>query len=175
MKIHQTGLADARLIELERRGDERGFFARTFCEREFAAAGLETRFVQQNMSTSAHKGTLRGMHMQRAPHAEVKLIRCLRGAIHDVIIDVRPESPTFRKWQGFELSAANMNQLYVPRGFAHGFITLTDDVEVSYLVSAHYAPEAEAGIRHDDPAFGIDWPLEPAVMSDKDRAWPDFA
>ncbi|MEL7480275.1 MAG: dTDP-4-dehydrorhamnose 3,5-epimerase [Pseudomonadota bacterium] len=174
MKFLKTDLTDAWLIDPDKRGDARGFFARTFCDQEFAGHGLETQFVQQNMSTSAERGTLRGMHMQRAPHTEVKLIRCLRGAIHDIIIDVRPDSATYRQWQGFDLSDENHRQLYVPRGFAHGFITLTDDVEVSYLVSAHYTPEAEAGIRYNDPAFAIDWPFEPSVMSDKDRAWPDF-
>ena len=175
MLFHKTTLQDAVLIDLEKRGDDRGFFARTFCEREFAAQGLETRFVQQNASSSAHKGTLRGMHFQRGDDAEVKLIRCLRGTILDVIIDIRPESSTYKHWEGFELSDQTHRMLYVPRGFAHGFITLTDDVEVTYLVSAFYAPGAEGGLRWNDPAFAITWPMEPTVMSDKDKAWPDFA
>jgi dTDP-4-dehydrorhamnose 3,5-epimerase len=174
MIFHETSLVDAKLIDLTKRGDERGFFARTFCEKEFAAQGLETRFVQQNASSSAQKGTLRGMHFQRGDDAEVKLIRCLRGAILDVIIDIRPQSPTFKKWEGFELNDKTHQMLYVPRGFAHGFITLTDDVEVTYLVSAFYAPSAEGGVRWDDPAFAIDWPMVPKVMTDKDRTWPDF-
>lgn len=175
MLFHKTDLQDAMLIELEARGDERGMFARTFCAKEFSDQGLVSEFVQQNMSVSAERGTLRGMHRQIAPHSEVKLIRCLRGAIYDVIVDVRPDSPTYLKWQGFELTAENKRELYVPQGFLHGFQTLTDDVEVSYLVSAFYAPDAERGARHDDPAFGIVWPEEITVMSDKDRTWPDFS
>ncbi len=175
MKFHSTSLKDAFLIELEPRGDARGRFARTFCADEFAAHGLETQFVQQNMSVSAHKGTLRGMHRQLAPHAEVKLIRCLRGAIFDVLVDLRPDSPTFKQWEGFELTSDNQRELYAPEGFGHGFLTLADDVEVSYLVSAAYAPNAEAGVRYNDPAFGIEWPFEPALVSDKDESWPDFS
>ena len=172
MKFHATTLADARLIELQERGDERGMFARTMCVDEFAAEGLVTTFVQQNMSISAEKGTLRGMHFQLPPHGEVKLIRCVRGAILDVIVDIRPGSPTFLRHEGFELTAANRRELYVPAGFAHGFQTLTEDVEVSYLVSAAYTPQAERGLRHDDPRLGIEWPLPVTVISDKDAAWP---
>ncbi len=174
MKFHATSLSEATLIELERRGDERGFFARTFCQDEFKRHGLETVFVQQNLSVSAQKGTLRGMHFQKSPHAEDKLIRCVRGAILDVIIDLRPESETFMKWEGFELNERNMSQLLVPKGFAHGFQTLTENVEVTYLVSSSYAPDAESGLRWNDPAFNIDWPLEPSEMSDKDQHWPNF-
>lgn len=174
MIFHKTTLESARLIDLELRGDERGAFARTFCSKEFEAEGLDTNFVQQNMSVSALKGTLRGMHRQAEPHAETKLIRCLRGAIYDVIVDLRPDSATYLKWEGFELTAQNRKQLYAPSGFAHGFYTLTDDVEVSYLVSNCYAPDAEIGSRHDDPAFGIIWPSEVVVMSEKDRSWPDY-
>lgn len=174
MKFHPTTLQGAMLIDLERRGDERGFFARTFCEDEFAAHGLPTVFVQQNMSYSAAKGTLRGMHYQNAPHAEDKLIRCIRGAIVDIILDLRPGSATFGKWEAFELNEDNKRQLFVPKGFAHGFQAVSDHVEVSYLVSAKYAPGAEAGVRWNDPAFAIQWPLEPTEMSDKDRNWPDF-
>lgn len=172
MIFHDTELKDARLIDLEPRGDDRGMFARSFCAREFAAAGLETIYVQQNMSVSNFKGTLRGMHFQRTPDAEVKLIRCLRGAIIDIIVDIRRHSPSFMRHQAFELSASNRRQLYVPRGFAHGFQTLTDDVEVSYLVSAFYAPDSEGGLRHDDPALAIDWPLPVTVISPKDASWP---
>lgn len=175
MIIHETTLQDAKLIELQRRGDERGFFARTFCADEFAAAGLPTKFVQQNMSFSALKGTLRGMHWQRAPHGEDKLIRCMSGAIFDVLVDLRPASPSFLRWQGFELSDENKHQVLIPKGFAHGFQTLTPNVEVSYLVSHAYTPEAEAGLRWDDPKIGIEWPLVPTEVSDKDRSWPDIA
>jgi dTDP-4-dehydrorhamnose 3,5-epimerase len=174
MLFHPTTLQDAFLIEPEKRGDERGFFARSYCQKEFAAQGLETVFVQQNMSTSANAGTLRGMHFQRGADAEVKLIRCLRGAICDIIIDIRPESPTYKNWEAFDLSEQNYRMLYVPRGFAHGFITMTDAVEVTYLVSAFYAPGGEGGVRWDDPAFAIEWPRPPTVMSDKDKSWPDF-
>jgi dTDP-4-dehydrorhamnose 3,5-epimerase len=174
MKFQQTTLKDAMLIDLERRGDDRGFFARTFCVDEFAAHGLPTEFVQQNTSYSANKGTLRGMHFQTAPHGEDKLIRCLRGAIVDIIIDLRPDSPTYKKWEAFELDDVNKRQLLVPKGFGHGFQTVSDHVEVTYLVSAKYTPSAEGGVRWNDPAFGITWPLEPTDMSDKDRNWPDF-
>jgi dTDP-4-dehydrorhamnose 3,5-epimerase len=175
MKFHTTTLNDAVLIDLERRGDDRGFFARTFCVDEFAANGLPTEFVQQNTSYSANKGTLRGMHFQTAPHGEDKLIRCLRGAIVDIIIDLRPDSPTYKKWEAFELDDVNKRQLLVPRGFGHGFQTVSDHVEVTYLVTAKYTPSAEGGVRWNDPAFGITWPLEPTDVSDKDRNWPDYS
>ena len=172
MIFHDTELKDARLIELKLLGDERGAFARTFSRDEFAEAGMASVYVQQNMSVSARAGTVRGMHFQRAPHTEAKLIRCLRGAILDVIVDLRADSPSYLRHQGFELSAENGRRLYVPRGFAHGFQTLTDDVEVSYLVSAAYAPSAEGGLRHDDPLLGIAWPMPATVISAKDAAWP---
>jgi dTDP-4-dehydrorhamnose 3,5-epimerase len=172
MIFHPTRLADATLIDIEPRGDARGFFARVFCEREFAAHGLETRFVQANQSRNVHKGTLRGMHFQKAPHGEVKLVRAVRGAIHDVIIDLRPGSPSYGQWEGFDLSAENGRILYVPAGFAHGFQTLEDHCEVTYMVSAAYAPGAEGGVRFDDPAFGVAWPLPVSVISEKDAAWP---
>ena len=174
MLFHKTTLQDAVLIDLEVRGDSRGIFARTFCAREFEAAGLKTAFVQQNMSVSVEKGTIRGMHRQEQPHAEVKLVRCVRGAILDVIIDLRPDSPTYMKWEWFELSAENRRQLYVPEGFGHGFQALTDNVEVNYLVTGFYTPEAERGVRYNDPAFGILWPLPVTVVSDKDANWPDY-
>lgn len=174
MRFHPTDLADAVLIEIEKRGDERGFFARTFCEEEFAQAGLVTRFVQANASASRKAGTLRGLHYQVAPHAETKVIRCTRGAIFDVIVDLRPDSPSYRRWQGFELTAAEGTMLYIPEGFAHGYQTLADDTEVAYQVSAPYAPGAEAGIRYDDPAFGITWPMPVTAISEKDVSWPDF-
>ncbi|MBA4339504.1 MAG: dTDP-4-dehydrorhamnose 3,5-epimerase [Hyphomonas sp.] len=175
MKFHPTTLKDAVLIDLERRGDDRGFFARTFCADEFAANGLPTEFVQQNMSYSATKGTIRGMHFQRAPHAEDKLIRCLRGAIVDIILDLRPDSPTYKRWEAFVLNEENKRQLLVPKGFAHGFQTVSDHVEVTYLVSSRYNGAAEGGVRWNDPAFGITWPLAPTEMSDKDKKWADFA
>jgi len=174
MKFHPTTLRDAWLIELEPMHDERGYFARTFCVREFSAHSLETGFPQHSISFSARRCTLRGLHFQREPHAEIKLVRCLRGRIWDVIIDIRPTSPTFRCWEGFELSAENCRQLYVPKGFAHGFQTLTEDVEVNYLISAHHVAEAAGGIRHDDPAFQIAWPLPVSVISQRDRGWPNF-
>jgi dTDP-4-dehydrorhamnose 3,5-epimerase len=175
MKFIQTSIAGAWLVTLEPRGDDRGSFARSFCTAEFAAHGLETSYIQQNVSRSAKKGTLRGMHFQSAPYGEDKLIRCLRGAIVDIIIDLRPDSPTFRKWEAFELNDENKRQLLVPKGFGHGFQTVSDHVEVTYLVTAKYTPSAESGVRWNDPAFGIKWPLEPTDMSDKDRNWPDFA
>lgn len=174
MRFHPATLKGAYLIEPEPARDERGAFARTFCEREFAAQGLETRFVQHSSSSSVAKGTLRGMHFQREPHAEVKLVRCVRGGICDVIVDLRPGSPTFQRWEAFELSADNGRQLYIPKGFAHGFQTLVDDTELSYLISAYYVAGASAGYRHDDPAFGIAWPLSVTAIAGKDQAWPLF-
>jgi dTDP-4-dehydrorhamnose 3,5-epimerase len=174
MKFHETPLNGAYLIELERRGDDRGFFARFFCEKEFAAAGTETRFVQINNSLSARKGTLRGMHYQLAPSAEVKVVRCLKGSLYDVIADLRPDSPTFGQWFGAELNAENRLMMYVPRGCAHGLLTLADDTEALYLVSDSYAPDRERGMRFDDPWLGIKWPIAPVEISPKDRAWPDF-
>lgn len=171
MKFQSTSLNDAWLIELEPRGDERGMFARTFCRAEFDAHGLASDYVQQNMSVSAQCGTIRGMHMQRPPYAEVKLVRCVRGAILDVIVDMRPDSSTYMQHEGFELTAANRSQLYVPEGFAHGFQTLADHTEVTYLVSSEYTPDAETGLRYNDPQLAISWPLPVAVVSDKDASW----
>jgi dTDP-4-dehydrorhamnose 3,5-epimerase len=170
----ETELKDATIIELERREDERGFFARTWCQHEFEEHGLVARIVQANMSYNRLKGTLRGMHFQHAPYAETKLVRAVRGAIYDVIIDLRPESPTFKRWIGVELSADNRRALYVPEGFAHGFQTLSDDADVMYQVSAFYTPGAEGGLRYNDPSFDIQWPLPVSVISDKDAAWPDY-
>ena len=175
MKVATTTLKDALVIELDPRHDERGFFARTYCRKEFAEAGLETDFVQGNMSFNHARGTLRGMHFQRTPHEEVKLVRCISGAIYDVIVDLRPASPSYLKWQGFELSAENGRQLYVPRGFAHGFLTLCDAAAVVYQVSAFYTLGAEGGVRWNDPYFGIEWPADVVVLSAKDAAWPDFS
>ena len=169
-----TPLAGAYLIDLEKRGDDRGFFARVFCEREFAEHGLETRFPQINNSASAKRGTLRGMHYQLPPAAEVNVVRCIKGALYDVIADLRSDSPTFKQWFGAELTADNRRMMYVPRGFAHGFITLEDDTEAFYLVSALYSPDQERGLRFNDPALGIEWPAEPTELSEKDKNWRDF-
>ncbi|PTE21671.1 dTDP-4-dehydrorhamnose 3,5-epimerase [Cereibacter changlensis JA139] len=175
MRFIPTTLQDAFLIEEEPRTDERGYFARSFCETEMADAGLKTRFVQHNNSFNHLKGTLRGMHYQHAPHAEVKVVTCIRGSIHDVIIDLRKDSSTYMKWEGFTLAAGDHRQLYIPEGFAHGYLTLEDGAAVSYLVSTAYAPGTEGGVRWNDPAFGIDWPVEVTVISEKDAAWPDYA
>jgi len=170
----QTPLPGARLIDLERRGDERGFFARTFCAREFAAEGLKAEFVQANTSWTSQQGTLRGMHYQLAPASEVKLVRCTRGAIWDAILDLRVDSPTFGKSFGAELTAENRRAIYVPEGFAHGFLTLVPDTEVFYMVSAYYSPDLERGVRWNDPEFSIEWPFLPDTVSARDRAHPDF-
>jgi dTDP-4-dehydrorhamnose 3,5-epimerase len=171
----ETKIDGVVVVELEERRDERGFFARAWCEREFAEQGLNPRVAQINLSHNRLKGTVRGMHYQNAPHQEAKLIRCVRGAIYDVAIDVRPESRSYGQWLATELTAENRRLLYVPEGCAHGFQTLKDDTEVLYQASEFYAPDAEAGFRWDDPAIGIEWPETAArVISDKDRSWPDF-
>jgi dTDP-4-dehydrorhamnose 3,5-epimerase len=171
----ETELPGAYVIDLERRGDERGFFARAWCAEEFAEQGLSTKLVQANLSFNVHAGTVRGMHFQVDPQAEAKLVRCTRGSIYDVIIDLRPESSTYKRWIGVGLDAENRRALYVPEGFAHGYQTLAPETETFYQVSAFYTPEAEGGVRWDDPAFGIDWPdPQNAFLSEKDRNWPDF-
>ena len=168
-------LDGAYVVDLDKREDERGFFARAWCEAEFEEHGLNPRLVQCNLSFNKHKGTLRGMHLQDEPHAEAKLIRCTRGAVFDVIIDLRPESSTYTRWLGVELTADNRRMVYVPEGFAHGYQTLVDDTETFYQVSEAYAPGAERGVRWDDPAFGIEWPeAEKRIISQKDRSWPLF-
>jgi dTDP-4-dehydrorhamnose 3,5-epimerase len=174
MKFHPTTLSDCWLIELEPFQDERGSFARTFCEREFSARGLQTSFPQHSVSITVKRGTVRGMHFQRDPHGETKLVSCVRGRIWDAVVDIRPNSPTFGHWQGFELCMENGRQLYIPEGFAHGYQTLTDHVQVNYLISTFYVPEASWGVRHDDPAVQIAWPLPISVISEKDRSWPDL-
>jgi len=174
MLFQPTKLQDAYLIAIEPVEDERGFFARTWCRQEFTAHGLETRLVQCNLSFNKVRGTLRGMHYQLPPAAETKLVRCLRGAIYDVAIDLRPESPTYRQWTAVTLSAENRLAFYIPQGFAHGFQSLTDEAEIFYQMSAVYAPEYARGIRWNDPAFQIDWPLAVTVMSAKDQGYPDF-
>lgn len=173
MIFSETKLKGAYLIELEKRQDDRGFFARGWCSREFADHGIAVDILQGNVSVNPHKGTLRGMHWQVAPHEEGKLVRCVRGRIYDVIVDIRPGSATQWQWLGVELTAENYRMLWVPPGFAHGFQTLEDDCEVNYLVSAAYSPEASRGLRHDDPAIGIEWPLPVTKISDIDRGWPD--
>lgn len=169
-----TPLPGAFLIDLDKKGDARGFFARVFCSQEFGCRGLATQFVQINSSLSARKGTLRGMHYQLEPSAEVKVVRCVRGELYDVILDIRPDSPTFGQSFGAELTSENRRMMYVPKGFAHGFLTLGDDSEAFYLVSSYYAPESERGIRFDDPRFSIQWPIEPVEVSEKDGKWPNF-
>jgi dTDP-4-dehydrorhamnose 3,5-epimerase len=160
------------LVHLDPRVDGRGMFARAFCAREFAAEGLETSLVQANISTNAHTGTVRGMHFQRGPHAEVKLVRCMKGAVYDVVIDMREESETYRRWFGAELSEDNGLMMYVPRGFAHGYQALTDGAAMFYMVSAFYEPAAEGGLRFDDPRLSIAWPRIVSDVSDKDAQWP---
>lgn len=174
MKFHPTPLSGAYTIELEKRGDDRGFFARFFCQREFQEAGLPCSVVQINNSLSAKAGTLRGMHYQLPPAAEVKIVRCIRGSLYDMIIDLRPDSKTFGRWFGLELNEENRLMLFVPQGFAHGFMTLADNTEAFYLVSAFYEPTRERGLRFNDPHFALTWPGTPVDISDKDRAWPNF-
>ncbi len=174
MLFHPTKLPGAYLIDLERKGDERGFFARFFCTKEFGNQQLETNFIQVNNSLSAKKGTLRGIHYQLEPKSEVKIVRCIKGALFDVIVDLRPKSETFGQWFGAELSAENRRMMYVPRGFGHAFLTLEDDTEALYMVSEAYSPEYERGLRWDDPRFNIEWPITPEVISDKDKSHPLF-
>lgn len=174
VKFINTTLEGAYTIELDRIGDERGFFARLFCTKEFSNAGLVDTFVQINNSLTKDKGTLRGMHYQLPPSAEVKVVRCIQGALFDVIIDLRPSSPTFCKWHGATLTAENRRMMYVPKGFAHGFITLEENTEAFYLSGAAYAQDRERGLRYNDPQFNIKWPIEPLVVSEKDANWPDF-
>jgi dTDP-4-dehydrorhamnose 3,5-epimerase len=172
--FESTTLPGAMVVGIERREDERGFFARSFCQREFEAQGLETQVAQCNVSFNRRRGTLRGLHWQAAPHGEAKLVRVTRGALWDVIVDLRPDSPTYCRWFGVELSADNRRALYIPPGFAHGFQTLVDDVEVFYQMSTFYVPGAQRGARWDDPAFGIDWPIRPPFLNERDAACPDF-
>jgi dTDP-4-dehydrorhamnose 3,5-epimerase len=175
MIFRETRLKGAFVIEMERREDHRGSFARTWCAEEFRSHGLNISMVQGNTAHSKVRGTLRGMHMQKAPYGEAKLIRCIRGTIYDVMLDVRPDSATFKEWVSVELDEKSNLMLFVPEGFAHGYQTLRDDTEVFYLVSQFYSPECETGVRYDDPAFRINWPIrDVALISEKDRSWPDF-
>jgi dTDP-4-dehydrorhamnose 3,5-epimerase len=175
MIFRETPLAGLFLIEPEPRSDERGFFARTFCADEFRAHGLDPCVAQCSVSFNRRRGTLRGLHFQRAPHEEDRLVRCTAGAIFDVAVDLRDGSATRGRWWGITLSAAERNQLYVPKGFAHGFLTLEDDVEVAYQMSVPYTPEGAAGYRYDDPAFAIEWPFPPVVIAQRDLELPWFA
>jgi dTDP-4-dehydrorhamnose 3,5-epimerase len=174
MNVVGTALQGAFVIDLERVEDERGFFARSFCRREFEAHGLNPNLVQCNISYNRRSGTLRGMHYQAAPHPECKLVRCTRGSIYDVLVDIRPGYSTLGRWVGYELSAENRRMLYIPEGIAHGFVTLQDDTEVFYQMSDFYFPELQRGVRWNDPAFAIAWPVHPEVISDKDAGYPDF-
>jgi dTDP-4-dehydrorhamnose 3,5-epimerase len=174
VKFIPQELAGVWLIEPEWISDERGSFGRTWCAREFEGRGLNPRLVQCNISTNRRQGTVRGMHFQREPHAEVKLVRCTRGAIFDVIVDLRPGSPTFRLWVAQELSADNHRMFYIPEGFAHGFQTLTDDAEVFYQMSHEFVPGAGDGVRWNDPAIDVRWPLPISVISERDQIWPEL-
>ncbi len=175
MIFNATEIPGVYIVELEKREDDRGFFARGWCGREFAEHELPTRIAQMNISFNRRKHTLRGFHFQHAPHSEDKLLRCVRGAVHDVLLDLRHDSPTYLRHIALELSATNYRTLLVPKGCANAFLTLADETEVTYLVSEFYAPGAEAGVRWNDPTFAIRWPAEPSVISEKDRNWPDFA
>lgn len=174
MIFTHTPLDGAYLIEPERLSDERGFFARVFCNDEFREAGISFEIAQANVSMNTHRGTVRGMHYQAVPYQEAKCVRCTKGAIYDVIIDIRPESPTFTKWIGIELTDENRQTLFVPEGFAHGFQTLRENTEVFYLMSTPYEATSGRGVRHDDPRFDIDWPVEVSMISEKDNSWPTF-
>lgn len=175
MLIRETRIDGVLTIDIEPQRDGRGFFARVFCVDEFSKAGIETVFPQHSVSWNIRRGTLRGMHFQNPPHAEAKVVGCSRGAIHDVVIDLRPASPTYLARQAFTLNAENRRRLFIPQGCAHGFLTLVDDTEVTYLISAAHAPEAARGFRFDDMGFSIPWPFPPRVISARDLAWPPFA
>ena len=174
MKFDSTPLPGAFVITPERLHDERGWFARTFSRSDFEERGLNPNVLQCNLSSSSRRGTLRGMHYQKPPHAEAKLVRCARGAIYDVIVDLRPSSPAYRRHFGVRLDPTDDRMLYVPEGCAHGFLTLEDDTLVFYQMSHVYEPSAAAGVRWNDPAFGIKWPFAPTVMAERDRNYPDF-
>lgn len=175
MKFEPLSIPGAYVVVLEPLEDERGFFARSWCRSEFEARGLNPRVEQCNISRNRERGTLRGMHYQVAPHAEAKLVRCTRGAVYDVVLDLRPDSPRYLRWEAVELSAENYKALYVPEGCAHGFQTMVDDSELFYQMAAAYAPGSSRGVRWDDPAFGIVWPLPNPILSPKDRSHPLFS
>lgn len=175
MLFSPTDIAGAYRIDIQPSEDSRGFFARTWCVKELSEHGLDTALDQCSVSFNRKRGTVRGMHYQVPPHEENKLVRCTRGSIFDVVLDLRPDSPSFRKWQSFELTAGNHRALYIPKGCAHGLQTLEDDTEVLYMISAPYAPDASRGVRWNDPAFGITWPLKDVIVSDRDAALPLFS
>ena len=172
VRFVSTRLDGLLIVEPEKQDDSRGFFARTWCQREFAAQSLNVPWVQCSISFNERSGTLRGLHFQALPYEETKLVRCTMGAIYDVVVDVRPDSKTFKQWEAFELTAENRKMLYIPQGFAHGFQTLVDQTEVFYQISAFYSPIASRGHRYDDPVLAIEWPLEVSKISEKDQAWP---
>lgn len=174
MLFVETRLRGAFFIDLNLDEDARGFFARSWCQQEFEEHGLDARLVQCNVSFNARRGTLRGMHYQGPPYAEARLVRCTMGAAYDVIIDLRPHSPTFRQWLATDLTAENRRAIFVPAGFAHGFQTVTDETEIFYQMSEFYHPELAAGVRWNDPGFGIRWPIHPPILSDRDAGYPDF-
>jgi dTDP-4-dehydrorhamnose 3,5-epimerase len=174
MIFTETPIPGAYHVAVEPHRDDRGLFARAWCREAFAEHGLVSSFVQANLAQTTEAGTLRGLHYQRAPHEEAKFIRCLRGAVYDVIVDLRPDSPTYLQWHAETLTAGRRNALYVPAGCAHGYQALADDTEVYYQVTVPYTPGAERGIRYDDPTFGIEWPRAVTAVSDKDRSWPEF-
>ena len=176
MIFTETKLKGAFVIELEKLEDPRGFFARAFCQKEFKEHGLNPNIVQSNVSLNFKKGTMRGMHFQAAPYQEVKMIRCTRGAIFDVIIDLRKNSPTYKRWVSIELTEDNYKMLYIPEDFAHGYLTLKDKSEVIYFVTQFYQPNSQSGVRYNDPAFGIQWPKDVGIKTlvDKDKNWPDY-
>ena len=174
MIFGSTRLEGVVLIDVEPKEDERGFFARTWCRQELAARGLDTEIAQESVSYNRLCGTVRGLHFQRTPHEENKIVRCTRGTIFDVIVDLRPQSSSFLQWQGFDLTAENRRAVYIPKGLAHGFQTLADHSEITYQISAFYAPEAAGGYRYDDAAFRIAWPLPVTVISERDLGWPKF-
>ena len=174
MTFHQTKLGGVFEVHLDLIGDRRGFFSRSWCQKEFEVHGLDPRLVQCNISLNSRKGTLRGLHYQAAPHAETKLVRCTQGAIYDVVVDLRPQSRTFKDWIGVTLTAANRHMLYIPEGCAHGFLTLEDESEVFYQMSEFYNPDSARGVRWNDPAFEITWPANVEVISERDRTYPDF-
>lgn len=175
MKFFETPLSGVYLIELEKIRDDRGYFARSWCKEEFEANGLNPNMLQMNVGFSYRRGTLRGMHFQAAPYAEVKLVRCDRGALYDVIVDLRPDSATYCQWFGMELTGEGGTMVYAPEGCAHGYQTLTDSTQLSYMTTQVYQRDYARGVRYDDPAFNIRWPLEVAVISEADRKWPDVA
>ena len=174
MIFASTRLEDALLIDIEPKEDERGFFARTWCRQELAARGLDAEIAQESVSYNRLRGTLRGLHFQRFPHEETKIVRCTRGSIFDVIVDLRPHSPSYLQWQGFELTAENRRAVYIPKGFAHGFQTLAEHCEITYQISTFYAPESARGYRYDDTAFRITWPLPLTMISERDLGWPRY-